>query len=185
VFVRAAAQFGLEVRPGDTVLEVGCAEADWLALAEHHQPDASFIGVDVRPYTGKGKVAIQGDIFEQEFGNGSLDGVVMVSALEHIGLGHYGDPAVENGDHLLMSKLLRWLKPGGWVYADVPWNADRAWTDGTSHRVYSPMTIDAFGQLEHRAYYMKDAIPLTERAAIECTGGSDDWVYCANLWRKS
>jgi len=185
-FVNAANAWDLALKPRDTVLEVGCAEADWMSLAAKHQPTARLTGVDVRECSRPG-VVIEGDIFDQDFGEEAFDAIVLVSALEHIGLGHYGDIPDPVGDRRFMLMAERWLKPGGWLYADVPWNYSKAWIEGTEYRVYDSISIARLGHgfaLESWGYFGKNGKPLTSQAAIEMTGDTDKWVYCANLWRK-
>lgn len=66
--------------------------------------------------------------------------------MEHMGLGHYNqDPKADDGDSLVMGNAYRWLKPGGWLYLDVPWNSgDGAYhVHGTSHRVYDDATVQS------------------------------------------
>ncbi len=183
VFLDAANAWGLEIPAGGRVLEVGCAEADWMTIASAHQPNAEIIGVDVRAAERPGTV-IRGDIFEQSFRD--LDAVVFVSALEHIGLGHYGDPEMPDGDRVLLARCREWLKPGGWIYADVPWTADAAWTNKTEYRVYASDSLRAaFRGFDERGWrwYTKQATVLNEAQATP-RAHERQWVYLATWWTK-
>ena len=104
---------------GGSVLEVGCAEANWLKPMHDMRPDLTLVGIDVRP--GPHPWAIRGDVLTHEFPPASFDAAVLVSALEHIGLGAYGDPKDPEGDVRTLQRLHQWVKPGGWVYLDVPY----------------------------------------------------------------
>lgn len=78
-----------------------------------------------------------------DFAPQSFNWIVSISAIEHIGLGHYKqDPVNDSGDSIAMANAWRWLTPGGWMYVDVPWNVgENAYhVHGTSHRVYDEMT---------------------------------------------
>jgi SAM-dependent methyltransferase len=43
----------------------------------------------------------------------TIDAIVMISVIEHIGMGAYGDPVVEDGDMKAMEEIRRVLRPGG------------------------------------------------------------------------
>lgn len=109
-------------------------------LAE--RPDLQITGIDWRPCERPGRV-IRGDVLAVNFLPESFDAVVGISSIEHIGLGHYNaDPLDEDGDRRCMERVARWLKPGGWVYADVPYGPEYH-VEGTSHRVYDEAALDA------------------------------------------
>jgi len=126
----------IQFPPNARVLEIGCAEADWMTPMLALRPDLDIVGIDWRGCKRPGQV-IKGDVLVQEFPEASFDCIVGISSLEHIGLGHYeADPKDQLGDILVMNRILRWLKPGGWVYFDVPWNPAGFQVAGTSHRTY-------------------------------------------------
>lgn len=129
------------------VLEVGCAEFDWLTVALASWPLMTLTGIDwrgskkVRP----GVTVIAGDVMTHDFPLESFDWIVSISALEHVGLGHYNhDPKAEDGDSIALRRMHGWLKPGGVVSFDVPWNPGVAYqVVGTSHRVYDDATVQS------------------------------------------
>ena len=127
------------------VLEVGCAEFDWLAAARASWPAMRLTGIDARGQAPRpGVTIVAGDAMDpQQFAPNSLDWVVSVSAIEHVGLGHYGDPVRADGDSVVMANLHAWLKPGGWVAFDVPYQPgpDGYRVDGTRTRIYDDLTI--------------------------------------------
>jgi len=128
--------------PHAHVLEIGCAEADWITPMLAERPDLQITGIDWRACTRPGRV-IRGDILTWCSPPNRFDVVVGISSIEHIGLGHYdADPLDVDGDIHCMERVCRWLKPGGWVYADVPY--EKAYrVEGTSHRVYDDAALDA------------------------------------------
>lgn len=126
------------------VLEIGCNEADWLALAHEAWPDIEFVGIDTRAHNATdGKIqrlcrdARKADIFEPA----SFDAIVSISAIEHIGLGHYRDPKDPDGDSKAMANAWRWLKPGGFMYFDVPYNPERYEVRNTECRIYDDRAL--------------------------------------------
>lgn len=128
------------------VLEVACCEADWLHEAARAWPDVRFVGIDTRaPNAGaegdrvrrRNADALNADLFEPE----SLDAVVSLSAIEHVGLGHYGDPIDPDGDSKAVANIWRWLKPGGWFYFDVPYDPSGYRVQGTKCRVYDTASL--------------------------------------------
>lgn len=126
--------------PDATVLEIGCAEADWMTPMLALRPDLHLTGIDWRACT-RGHTIIRGDVLTQEFPPESFDVVVGVSSIEHIGLGHYdADPFDVDGDVHCMQRVAGWLKPGGWCYADVPYG-DAYRVVETSHREYDEAAL--------------------------------------------
>lgn len=127
--------------PGMRILEIGCNEADWLTQAHQAWPTAILTGIDQRcSHPGvNGNIlrqtadALDGSIFEPE----TFDAVVMVSALEHMGLGHYGDHKDRDGDTKVMTNVWKWLKPGGFIYFDVPYDPTGYKVLGTECRIYN------------------------------------------------
>jgi SAM-dependent methyltransferase len=105
-----------------------------------------FAGIDVRadkhnrPYRWK-RNAIDPTLFPPE----TFDGIVSLSAIEHIGLGHYGDPVDPCGDITAMANAWDWLKPGGWLYVDVPYDPTGYRVQGTKCRIYDDQAL--YGRL--------------------------------------
>ena len=130
--------------PGAAILEIGSCETDWLERANAAWPETAFQGIDVRgdkhnrPYRMK-RDALDPAIFPDE----SFDGIVSLSAIEHMGLGHYGDPIHETGDIRVVANAWRWLKPGGWFYLDVPYDPTGYRVNGTKCRVYDDCALAA------------------------------------------
>jgi hypothetical protein len=132
-----------DLSPTAHVLEIGCCEYDFLTPATRAWPEMTFTGVDWRRYTKQPRATvIQGDIMAQTFAPGSFDWIVSISAVEHIGLGHYAhDPVAADGDVLTLAQCWEWLAPGGYLAFDVPYNPARYEVVGTSHRVYDDAAV--------------------------------------------
>jgi SAM-dependent methyltransferase len=126
------------IKPDANVLEIGCAEFDWLSLAGKAWPEMVFTGIDWRARNDfvNWTTRIHGDVLTEHFEPNSFDWIVAISTIEHIGLGHYQrDPLDTDGDTKAMARAFEWLKPGGWMYLDVPYG-DKYEVRGTKCRVY-------------------------------------------------
>lgn len=106
--------------------------------------------IDVRPLEShvEGLTFIQDDATEMAtFEDGSVESMSCLHAMEHFGLGRYGDPIDPNSCFKGMKSLARILKPGGRLYFSVPSGRERL--EFNAHRVFCPDTIlDAFSELE-------------------------------------
>lgn len=184
--------------PRMRVLEIGCCEADWLHKAHEAWPDVDFVGIDTRApdvVSGDGKVtrmrrdARDATLFEPV----SFDAVVSVSAIEHIGLGHYKDPKDPDGDTAAMANVWRWLKPGGWVYFDVPYDPTGYRVLNTECRIYddaarwSRLWVEPLAAAKASAQWLWDGYvdSTTPGRLIEKpTTPAKRYWYAASVWRK-
>jgi SAM-dependent methyltransferase len=145
LFTAAKERFGLDCAPDAKILELGCAETDFLERLQAQNPQLRVTGVDCYPQPRANVIA--GDacdpmLFEPD----TFDAIVLLGALEHFGLGFYGDPIHEHngepdGDILAMLNIADWLKPGGWVYFDVPCNPVGEVKENRHFRVFSPFEV--------------------------------------------
>lgn len=178
------------------VLEVGCCEANWLTPAADAWPEASFTGIDVRKSkdanSADGRVSrIRASVLNPDlFPADHFDAVVSLSAIEHIGLGHYGDPIDPDGDSKAVANIWRWLKPGGWFYFDVPYDPTGYRVQGTKCRVYDDAeilmrlhrSVDLqFSDLFDAYSHANEAGTLIDKP----TAAVQPFHYCAMVWRKA
>ena len=98
--------------------------------------------VDVRPLTSE----VPGLNFLQSDGANlsaiETESVLSLSclhAIEHFGLGRYGDEINPEGPFLAMKEFARVLRPGGRLYLSTPIGRERV--QFNAHRVFSPNTI--------------------------------------------
>jgi hypothetical protein len=127
------------------VVELGCADTNFLERFSEQNPDATIRGVEwCDQYRDR---TIIGDACDPDlFQPNSLDAVIMLGALEHFGLGYYGDPLHQDngqdvGDMLAMQNVESWLKPGGWVYFDVPCQPVGGIRPNRHFRDFSPQDV--------------------------------------------
>jgi hypothetical protein len=131
------------------VLELGCQESDFAERLTRLNPSVTFTGVDVRAGRDpNGWTFVQADARDRElFQPQSFDVVVLLGALEHFGLGFYGDPQDADavggmaGDTQTMRNVALWLAPGGWVYLDVPCNPTFSIAENRHFRTYAPADV--------------------------------------------
>ena len=95
------------------------------------------------------------------------DSISCLHALEHFGLGRYGDPLDANGYKKGFAEIARMLRPGGMLYLSVPIGAERIEFNG--QRVFSIQRVfDLFADSFHlEAFsYIDDAGGLHENVEL-------------------
>jgi SAM-dependent methyltransferase len=98
--------------------------------------------VDIRPLksTVTGLTFVCADATDlREFADDSVESLSSLHAIEHFGLGRYGDPVSPNAYATAMSTLARVLRPGGRLYFSVPIGIERL--EFNAHRVLSPQRV--------------------------------------------
>ncbi len=105
------------------------------------------------------------------------DSLSCLHALEHFGLGRYGDPIDLHGHEKGFDNLLKILRPGGTLYLSVPIGSERI--DFNAHRVLAIQTILSMAHGKARLIgfsYVDDAgdlheeVPLTSEAVSSNCG---------------
>lgn len=101
---------------------------------------------------------------------GSCDSLSCLHALEHFGLGRYGDPVRYDGHLIGLSNLHKMLRPGGKMYLSVPIGPQRVEYD--AHRVFSvrylldlvseQFRLDAFSYVNDEGDLLEDVSLLDE-----------------------
>jgi SAM-dependent methyltransferase len=122
------------------ILDIGCCSSGVpIALASR---GVRVVGVDFNPYpyVHPNLRAVRGDAMRCPFATGSFAAVLAISVIEHIGIGHYGDPREGAGDEETVREMARILKPGGLAVITVPFG--RAMTN-EFQRVYDPRRLTA------------------------------------------
>jgi len=98
--------------------------------------------IDVRPLPSStsGLMFVQEDAAELgRFADGSITSLSSLHAVEHFGLGRYGDPVDASACFRAMKSLARVLQVGGRLYFSVPIGMERV--EFNAHRIFSPRTI--------------------------------------------
>ena len=132
----------LSFPPQAQVLEIGCAEADWMTPMLSLRPDLQLTGIDWRGGLTRPGQLIQGDVLTVDWPQETFDAIVGISSIEHVGLGHYSDDPLDvDGDRHCLERATGWLKPGGWIYLDVPYDPSGFRVCGTACRIYDDRAI--------------------------------------------
>lgn len=108
----------------------------------------------------------------------SCDSLSCLHALEHFGLGRYGDPLRPKGHETALSNMARMVKPGGWFYVSVPIGPQRI--EFNAHRVFSLRhLLDLVGrEFDIRALSivgdrgeLREEVDLHDRSGIDASFG--------------
>lgn len=97
---------------------------------------------DIRPVTSQipGVIFRQADLMNPP---ASLveycDSLSCLHALEHFGLGRYGDPIDPQGYVAALANLAKMLRPGGLFYLSVPIGQERV--EFNAHRIFNPLSL--------------------------------------------
>jgi SAM-dependent methyltransferase len=110
--------------------------------------------VDIRALHSdvEGLTFVRGDMCRLDaFASGSVASLSCLHAVEHVGLGRYGDPVDPGGWRRAMRELARILAPGGHLYLGTPIGRERV--SFNSQRVFAPSTVlDTFSDLRLAAF---------------------------------
>jgi SAM-dependent methyltransferase len=96
----------------------------------------------------EGLTFVQADATDlARFSDASVASISSLHAIEHFGLGRYGDPVDGDACFRAMRSLARVLAPGGRLYFSVPVGRERVAFN--AHRIFAPATIlSTFAGLE-------------------------------------
>lgn len=110
----------LDLPEGSRVLDIG---SRWSALPLHLAAMGfRTVATDLAPFpiVGGGADFVCADVARPPFREGSFDAAVLVSTLEHVGVGFYGGKTDAAGDFALMRAVRDLIRPGGHLVLTVP-----------------------------------------------------------------
>jgi SAM-dependent methyltransferase len=114
--------------------------------------------IDIRPLENNipGLNFIQSDATTlNNFPDNSIDSLSSLHAVEHFGLGRYGDTIDPDACFKVMKSMTRVLKAGGILYFSVPIGKERV--EFNAHRIFNPQTIiDQFSSLKLLSFSVVD-----------------------------
>jgi SAM-dependent methyltransferase len=141
--------------------------------------------VDIRRLESRleGLTFVQGNAQDLSgFATDSVDSLSSLHAIEHFGLGRYGDPLDARAWEAAVREFARILRPGGRLYFSVPVGVQRV--EFNAHRIFAPRTIlDAFASLELMSFSaVNDAGNLEENVEPAAFAQAD---YACGLFEFS
>lgn len=99
--------------------------------------------LDIRPLRAAGHdniCFVQADLMDERRALPTADSVSCLHAIEHFGLGRYGDPIDPDGHQRGFANLLRMVEPGGTLYISFPIGKTNE-VHFNAHRVFHPADI--------------------------------------------
>ena len=135
--------------------------------------------VDIRDLDSEveGLTFVRGDMCRLDgFGSGSVASLSCLHAIEHVGLGRYGDAVDPDGWRMAMRELARVLARGGRLYLGTPIGRQRVCFN--SQRVFAPSTVlGAFSDLQLVSFA---AVDDEDRLVMDADPASfaDAWNAC-------
>jgi SAM-dependent methyltransferase len=167
----------------DKILDVGSLREFILGL----QAGMTVVSVDVRPTRPvlPKEPYVLADAARLPFGSGVFDAVVSLSALEHFGLGRYGDRFNLSGDVEAVQEMCRVLRPGGVLILTAVVGA-RAAIEFNAHRIYEPNELRTM--LEDLE--LQEERLMSRRLGRYCkehelTEEPHDWDFYLGCWKKT
>lgn len=131
--------------------------------------EVTLIDIRALPYTIKGINFIQSDATEmKEVENDSLDSLSSLHALEHFGLGRYGDCINPEACFKAMKAFQRVIKKGGKLYLSVP-IAVKDTVYFNAHREFNPLTIVK----EFDRLILREFAYINEKKELNILNGAD------------
>lgn len=138
------------------VLDVGCCFSGLPLELAGLGFEVSGIDTQSYPLTHPNFRFVQGDICQSSLPDAYFDRVLAISTIEHIGLGHYGDPIDGSKDQDAMREIHRLMKPQGKMILSVPFG-EKKLTPG--FRVYDSSSFrELIGlfQIEKMEFFVSD-----------------------------
>jgi len=165
-FRSTAAKFRKLLNRHAVVLDIGCATGEF--IDELYNVGLEAKGIEYSEYgaeicRSKGMDVFQGDMFQANYGQQRFDGIHMSHVLEHL-----ADP------NAVMEQLKKWIKPGGWIYIEVPLQFDGLLEKVQSYR-QAPKQFDVFS-VHHCSFFS----PISLRMLIEKHGLEVDIISTFN-----
>ncbi len=171
-----------DLRP-ESILDIGSYRHFILGLLAYY----SVATLDVRPRAAivPNETAVTGDAKSIAFPDNSFAAVLSLCALEHFGLGRYGDEFDPRADAKAFAEMIRVVKPGGVLIFTTTITAIHPAIAFNAHKIYNYKMIKSFCSglqcVEERFYSHR----LKRFCAREEVTAQPRWwdVYCG-CWRK-
>jgi SAM-dependent methyltransferase len=167
----------------ETVLDIGSYRAFVFGLLAGFR--LTTVDVRARKVIHPNETSVASDASDLKIPDRSFDVVTSLCALEHFGLGRYGDTFDPDGDIKAVREMARVLKPGARLILTTSITRAQPSIAYNAHRIYSyEMLKSMFGglELEEEQFYsnrLRRSCPMadvTDRPGV--------WDNYAGCWRK-
>ncbi|MBI5189199.1 MAG: DUF268 domain-containing protein [Nitrospirae bacterium] len=166
-----------------SILDIGSYRLFILGLLANYR--VTTLDVRRREPATPSETVVTGDAKDSGLPDGSFDAVVSLCALEHFGLGRYGDEFDPVADRKALAEMVRLLKPGGHLIFTTHITRGRPAIGFNAHRIYSREMLHercaGLALVEERYY----SHALNRYCSLEeVTDAPRVWdVYCG-CWQK-
>jgi SAM-dependent methyltransferase len=166
-----------------TILDIGSYRHFVLGLLAHFE--VTTIDVRDRDRVSNNETIITCDAKSLNIPDNSFDAVVSLCAVEHFGLGRYGDDFDLDADIKAFHEMIRVLKPGGLLIFSTTLTNTRPAIAFNAHRIYTySMIRDLCENLENEeSQYYSRAVGGT-CSLEEVTKMPGDWDVYLGCWTK-
>lgn len=166
------------------ILDIGSYRQFILGLLSHYQ----VMTIDVRDRIPvlKNETVITGDAKKLNLSDNDFDVVISLCALEHFGLGRYGDEFDLGADMKAIKEMIRVLKPDGSLIFTTTITKAKPSIAFNAHRIYSYEMIKTFcNNLTCVDEMFYSHTMGSECSLEEITTKSNDWDLYCGCWKKN
>lgn len=166
-----------------TILDIGSDRHFVIGLLAHYP--VTTVDVRERPPIASNETVIIGDAKRLQLPADTFDVVMSLSAIEHFGLGRYGDEFDPQADGKAVAEMARVLKPGGRLILATTVTRSRPAICFNAHRIY---TCDQLRALCARLELLEESF-FSNRLACVCgfadvTEAPGAWDAYLGCWQK-
>ncbi len=153
------------LKKNSKILDIGSAESEFPLYL--FAMDYDITAFDQREYPFV--KSVKGDAFEliSLFDHSSFDAITVISTIEHIGLGAYGDTIKSTTYAILLNHWKEVLKPGGYIFLTLPVTSD-------TKRIEPGQLVENIDSLKKIIYDSKGDL-IREKLIVKNTALSHGW----------
>lgn len=165
------------------ILDVGCTGS--LFIYELAVRGYEAYGIDTRRYSEKlpSRIRfIRADVTSSPFPANSFDCIILISVVEHIGLGGYKDPIHDDGDFKAMKEFKRILQPEGILFISTVVGNKHIITPNGNQRIYDEKRfhklLEEFFTVKEEYYiFRKNGLQLIKERLFENLHKDLGWQF--------